>query len=41
MTDSNGWSRKGFVKINQKAIKSKASEKVGTDKSICGAAMEL
>ena len=29
------------MKINQKAIKSKASEKVGTDKSICGAAMEM
>ena len=29
------------MKLNQKAIKSKASEKEGTDKPICGAAMEM
>ena len=41
MTDSNGWSRKGFVKINQKAIKSKANKKDGADKPTCGVAMEI
>lgn len=40
-TDSNGWSRKGFVKINQKAMKSKAKEKDGADKPIYGVAMEI